>query len=114
MITHNWPHEFPSAITVCDTKGIVLYMNDKSAKTFEKYGGVALIGKSLLDCHPEPARARLLHLLQTQGANSYTIEKNGIKKLIHQSPWFENGQYAGMVELSIEIPMDMAHFIRKP
>ncbi len=27
--------------------------------------------------------------------NAYTIEKNGIKKLIHQTPWFENGEYTG-------------------
>lgn len=109
----DWIKEFPSAVTVCDTEGIILYMNDKSLKTFEKYGGNTLIGKSLMDCHPEPARSKLLHLLKTQGSNSYTIEKNGIKKLIHQTPWFKAGQFCGLVEISIEIPMQMAHFVRK-
>ena len=44
--------------------------------------------------------------------NVYTIEKNGIKKLIYQSPWFENGEMKGLVELSLEIPFEMPHFIR--
>jgi DUF438 domain-containing protein len=105
--------EFPSAITVCDKNGIILYMNDKSQKTFEKSGGNALIGKNLFDCHPEPSLSKLKSLLDKGISNSYSIEKNGIKKIIHQSPWFENGEYKGFVELSIEIPTDMPHFIRK-
>jgi hypothetical protein len=41
--------------------------------------------------------------------NVYTIEKNGVKKLIYQSPWYYNGEYAGFVELSLEIPFEMEH-----
>jgi transcriptional regulator with PAS, ATPase and Fis domain len=109
----NWENDFPSAITVCNKKGTILYMNNKSAITFEKYGGKNLIGKNIFDCHPDVLHSKLLNML-TQGIpNSYTIEKNGIKKLIHQSPWFENGEYKGFVELCIEIPMDMPHFMRK-
>jgi hypothetical protein len=44
--------------------------------------------------------------------NIYTIEKNGVRKLIYQSPWFSNGSYAGFVELALEIPWEMPHFIR--
>ena len=66
-----------------------------------------------MDCHPEPARHKLLHLLETQGTNAYTIEKNGVKKLIYQSPWYkDNGEFGGLVELSLEIPMEMPHFVR--
>jgi len=109
----NWANEFPSAITVCDKEGIILYMNDKSRTTFEKDGGQKLIGQNLLDCHPEPAKTRLKKMLSEGKSNSYTIEKNGIKKIIHQSPWFENGEYKGFVELSIVLPFEMHHFIRK-
>lgn len=87
-------------------------MNEKSQKTFEKYGGKKLIGKSLLDCHPGASREKLERLLKTKTNNSYTIEKNGIKKLIYQTPWFEKGQYKGFVELSLEIPNVMPHFKR--
>ena len=109
----NWMEEFPSAITVCDKEGIILYMNNKSCKTFEKDGGEKLIGKNLFDCHPEHVKSKLKKMLSQRNSNSYSIEKNGVKKLIHQSPWFENGKYKGFVELSIEIPIEMPHFIRK-
>jgi transcriptional regulator with PAS, ATPase and Fis domain len=112
MNEHDWIKEFPGSVTVCDEKGIILEMNDKAAKTFEKDGGYALIGKNMLDCHPEPARTKAERLLATKEKNIYTIEKNGVKKLIFQSPWFKDGKYAGFVELSLEIPFEMPHFIR--
>ena len=112
MNEHEWIKEFPAAVTVCDAKGVILEMNDKAAKTFEKDGGYALIGKNMLDCHPEPARSKAERLLMTKEKNVYTIEKNGTKKLIYQSPWYKNGKYAGFMELSLEIPFEIPHFIR--
>jgi transcriptional regulator with PAS, ATPase and Fis domain len=113
MNEHAWIKEFPAAITVCDADGIILEMNDKAAKTFEKDGGYKLIGVNLLDCHPDPARSKVERLLAAREKNVYTIEKNGVKKMIFQSPWFQNGEYAGFAELSLEIPFEMEHFIRK-
>jgi ribosomal protein S6 len=71
-----------------------------------------LIGANILDCHPEPARTKLKGLLESGRANIYTIEKKGVKKLIYQAPWYKDGEYAGIVELSLEIPWDMPHFVR--
>ena len=112
MNIHDWVKQFPGAITVCDCKGVILEMNDKAAQTFEKDGGYDLIGKNLLDCHPEPARSKVQKMLDSCEKNIYTIEKNGVKKLIYQSPWFEDGQYVGFVEMSLEIPFEMEHFVR--
>lgn len=100
----NWADGFNGAITVCDRKGIVVYMNDFSKQQFVKYGGDNLIGESLIDCHPEPSRTKLLEMLKKPIENSYTTEKNGIKKMIHQSPWMENSEFKGIVEISFEIP----------
>lgn len=108
----DWIKEFPAAVTVCDKNGIILDMNDKAAMTFEKDGGRNLIGSNMHDCHPAHARLKTEALLASREKNVYTIEKNGIKKLIYQSPWYRHGQYAGFVELSLEIPSDMPHFIR--
>ncbi len=105
--------ELGLAITVCDTEGNILEMNDKSAATFAKSGGMELIGKSLMNCHPEPAKSKLIDMLNHPRTNAYTIEKNGIKKLIYQTPWYEDGIFKGLVELSMEIPADMPHFVRK-
>ena len=112
MDEFQWVREFPAEITVCDSEGILLEMNDRSARALEKDGGRALIGKNILDCHPEPARTKTQSLLETRQKNVYTIEKNGIKKLVFQSPWYRNGEFAGFVELSLEIPFEMPHFVR--
>jgi hypothetical protein len=108
----DWVQEFPAAVTVCDAEGVILAMNAKAATSFADSGGAELIGSNLLDCHPEPARAKLRDLLLSGRANVYTIEKNGIRKLIYQSPWYVDGDYRGLVELSFEIPDAVPHFIR--
>lgn len=106
-------------------------------QTFQK-GEESLIGKNLMDCHPPHARAKVcltfflffflltswftLHWAQTQieemmkthETNAYTIEKAGVKKLIYQAPWFREGVFGGLVELSMVIPMEMPHFVRTP
>jgi transcriptional regulator with PAS, ATPase and Fis domain len=112
MHNNNWIKEFPGAVTVCDSQGIIIEMNDKAAKSFQEDGGYELIGKNLLECHPEPSRTKLKELLETQTKNVYTIEKNGVKKIIYQVPWFTDGKYSGFVELSLEVPFEMPHFVR--
>ena len=108
----NWTDGFSGAITVCDREGIVVYMNERSKMQFAKSGDDDLLGKSLIECHPEPARSLLMKMLDEPFSNSYTIEKKGIRKMIHQTPWMENGEFKGVVEISFEIPMDMPHHIR--
>ena len=109
----NWTKEFNGAITICDEKGIIVYMNDKAIKTFENEGGEKLMGTGILDCHPEPSKTTLKNLMDERKTNCYTIEKNGVKKLIYQAPSYSEGKYSGFIELSLEIPFDMPHFIRK-
>jgi transcriptional regulator with PAS, ATPase and Fis domain len=108
----DWADGFLGAITVCDREGIVVYMNGRSKEQFAKSGDGDLLGKSLIECHPEPARSLLMKMLAEPMPNSYTIEKRGIRKMIHQTPWMENGEFKGVVEISFEIPMNMPHHIR--
>jgi hypothetical protein len=108
----DWIKNFPGAIMVCDLQGIVVEMNEKAAQTYRKDGGRDLMGKNLFDCHPEPARTRFSQLLESGEINIYTIEKKGIKKLIYQAPWIQDGQRRGMMELSLEIPFSSPHFVR--
>ncbi|MDD2331270.1 MAG: PAS domain-containing protein [Candidatus Cloacimonetes bacterium] len=109
---HEWIQYFPSAITVLDDKGIILNMNDKSAETFAEYGGKSLIGKSIYDVHPPYACDKIRRMYETGDSNYYTIEKNGKKKLIYQQPWKKDDKVAGMVEMSIEIPFVLPHYVR--
>ncbi len=105
-----WAEEMNCAVTVCDKQGIIIYMNEKSRATFGKYGN--LIGRNLFDCHSDESKAKILHMLATGQDNSYTISKEGKRKMIYQTPWRQDGQIAGMVEISMVIPQDMPHYIR--
>lgn len=105
-------NEVPYSVTICDKDGKILEMNDMAVNVLSH--GQQIIGQNLLDCHPEPARTKLEEMLKNHNVNAYTIEKNGKKKLVYQSPWFKDGEFAGYIELSMEIPMEMPHYVRKP
>lgn len=105
-----WAEQMHCAVTVCDTEGKILYMNEKSRATFAKHGN--LIGQNLFKCHSPESQAKIRQLMATDGTNSYTIEKNGVKKMIYQTTWKCDGKVAGLVEISMEIPGEMPHYIR--
>ncbi len=107
-----WLEGFPAAVTVTDAEGKILYMNARSRETFAKDGGGALVGRSVFDCHPEPARSKTRRLYEDRVPNDYTIRKAGRKKIVHQAPWYRDGVFAGVVEITFPIPDDLAHFDR--
>jgi transcriptional regulator with PAS, ATPase and Fis domain len=108
----NWPDEISASITVIDRSFTILYMNEKSAAAFAKWGGKALVGKDVRRCHQEHSVHIIEHILETGEPYIYTIEKQGIKKLIYQTPWRKDGQIMGVVEFSMEIPPEMPHHVR--
>ncbi|MHB8112556.1 MAG: PAS domain-containing protein [Bellilinea sp.] len=112
MPEHAWIQSFPGAVTVCDQDGIILEMNDKAIQAFASDGGEKLIGTNLWGCHSEESRKKLRAMIANEQSNIYTIEKKGVKKLIYQVPWYAAGVFAGFVELSLEIPFEMPHFVR--
>ena len=112
MTLPSWLQNIPGAIIVSDAQGVILFMNDEAIEGHIADGGKDLLGKNMLDCHPQPALSNLEKLMETQTTNIYTIEKNGIKKLVYQCPWFEAGQYQGFIEQVLEIPSELPHFIR--
>jgi ribosomal-protein-alanine N-acetyltransferase len=109
-MTH-WSHGFGGAFTVCDEDGTILEMSPAAAELFAQSGGSELIGRSVLDCHPEPSRTRLASLMAARGRNVYTTEKDGRWRLIFQGPW-QTGAEKGYLELSFDIPADLPHRVR--
>lgn len=95
------------AVTICDTECNIIYQNDRSV---EVNGDMR--GKNMLGCHNERSRSIINRILTEGLSNSYTISKKGQKKIIHQTPWFNEGKIAGIVELSIVIPEEMPHYDR--
>ncbi len=112
MSMNPWTKEFPGAITVCDAAGVILEMNDLAAAAFEKDGGRSLVGTNLLDCHPEPSRTKVREMLASGKPNAYTIEKGGVRKLVYQAPWHEDGQYRGLVEIVLTLPDPLPNLVR--
>lgn len=42
-----------AAVVICDLDHSIIYMNPTAIRRYDKWGGAALLGKSLLDCHNE-------------------------------------------------------------
>lgn len=103
-----WITTLDCNVTVCNTACELIYMNEKAEKMY----GSDILGKSLRDCHTDASWAKMEHIIATGESNSYTIEKRGVKKMIHQLPYYQNGKVAGIVELSVVIPFDAPHYIR--
>ena len=107
MTTENpypWADGMDCAVTVCDTGGTILYMNDKARTTFARHGD--MVGKNLFDCHSERSRGIIQRLIADGGTNVYTIEKNGVRKMIYQTAWRVDGVVGGLAEISMEIPAE--------
>ncbi len=104
----DWTNEMDAAITICDKEANIVYMNEKSANDFAKYGGYDLIGRSLFDCHIPTSNEKIRDMLQTPRKHSYINRKNDKMKVIHQTPWMNNGQHLGIIEISFELPDNIA------
>jgi transcriptional regulator with PAS, ATPase and Fis domain len=112
MLNERWLKEFSGAVTVTDLEGRIIYLNEKAAQVFAREGGLKLLGKNIFDCHKRESQEKIRRIIKEKTPNVYTIEKEGIKKLIYQTPWKVHGQVRGLVELSLEIPFELPHFVR--
>jgi transcriptional regulator with PAS, ATPase and Fis domain len=101
--TENWYSEVDFPVTLCDKNGFIVAMNQASIKLFEPDGGASLIGKSLLNCHPEPAKSMLTKMLKTKTAHTYIDRTNMGSTLVHETPWYIDGKYMGFVEILINL-----------
>lgn len=51
-------------VVLCDLQHTIIYMNPAAKKRYAKYGGVALLGRSLLDCHNEESRESIKKVVE--------------------------------------------------
>jgi nitrogen-specific signal transduction histidine kinase len=114
MTENSWVKEFPGPVIVSDVSGIIIELNDKAVEWFADKGGKGLVGKSLFEVHLGPSQSKIKELLQTKETNVYTIERNGVRRLVYQSPWYRDGALAGLVELLLEVPPEIPHHLRAP
>ncbi|MBQ6268875.1 MAG: PAS domain-containing protein [Bacteroidetes bacterium] len=101
-------NEIDAAITICDLNFKIVYMNNKSKNTFQN----KKIGDDILACHNPHSIEIMNNIISTKKANVYSIDKNGIKKIIYQTPWLENNEVKGLIEFSFVVPVDMPNYKR--
>lgn len=111
MQDHTWIKELPVSITVCDAEGTLIEMNDCSQNLYSSQGE-SLLGANLQNCHADASREKLAAMMQTHATNIYTIEKNGVKKMVVHTPWYVDGGYSGHVEFVITLPDTIPHYLR--
>ena len=113
-INMDWIKDLPVAVVICDRKGVLTYLNDAAAAMYAPFGGYALLGTSVFDgCHKQQAsNDKMMEIMETRKPHTYSIERNGVKRLIHQMPHIINGEVIGIVELAIIIPFEIPHFVR--
>lgn len=99
--------EINVSITVSDTEGNVVYMNDKSKSVFSD-----MVGKNMMACHKQSSQETIKRLISDKATNVYTIQKGEVKKLIYQTPWYVDGEIKGLIEYSIILPDEMPHYVR--
>lgn len=104
MSEFNYFEEVENPVTVCDTEGIILYMNKASRAMLSKYGSDNLVGKSLYGCHNPNSNEIIKRLITNKESNTYFTLKNGVRKLVNQIPWYKNGEMAGLIETVMIIP----------
>lgn len=112
MKHEQWFINFPGAITVTDENGIILEMNEASAEMFRNDGAYDLIGHNAITCHKEPTQSKVRTMYETQSPNIYSIQKNGKKQLIYQTPYVVDGKFSGIVEICLDMPEEIPHFDR--
>ena len=76
-----WAEGTHCAITVCDLEGKVIFMNERSRATFDKEGRT-MLGQNLMPCHSAKSQEKIRHMIATDTVNCYTIDKQGVKKMI--------------------------------
>ena len=52
-----------TAIVICDLDHTIIYMNSAAVARYEKWGGKALMGKSLLDCHNDNSKELICRIV---------------------------------------------------
>jgi transcriptional regulator with PAS, ATPase and Fis domain len=109
---NEWVRLIPAEIMVTSTTGSILEMNKAADELFKAEGGHQLLGKNVLDCHPEPAREKLTGMMLTHTPHAYYNTENGEKRFFFQSPWYQKGLYEGFVEVSFPVPDQIPHFLR--
>ncbi len=95
-------------IVIADENIDIVYMNKEAVNKYEKYGGKALIGKSLLDCHNPKSKDEIRRMYKSFANGDsrpwqYRIPEDGYVDLVTVMPIISNRQVKGCMEMVVKI-----------
>lgn len=53
-----------AAVVLCAPDHTIVYLNPAAQRSYAKYGGAALVGRSLLDCHAPASNEKIRQVVQ--------------------------------------------------
>ena len=65
----------------CDTQHRIIYMNPSAVKRYEKRGGNALVGKSLMNCHNSDSNNKIEKVMDW-----FRADRNNNRIFIYHNP----------------------------
>jgi sensor histidine kinase regulating citrate/malate metabolism len=102
-----WFRDIDAGIVVCDAAGVILSMNESAVRMFRKSGGRDLIGRNILECHPDRTIKQVEELLEKKESYCYMVDIKGSRSMLFLNPWYENEVYGGFVEFIFSLPGDV-------
>jgi len=94
-----------AAMTIADEEYRIVFMNDLSIEHYADWGGEALIGANLLDCHNAESQTMLRQMYARYRAGDLTPTRyhkdkgDGLGRSIIFVPLVVKGQFRGVAEL---------------
>jgi hypothetical protein len=107
-----WISTYPAEIMVCDQDGTILEMNNIAIEIYQHEGGASMIGRNVFAHHQEPARSRMMSVVNQRQHVIYTTEKGGLKKLVSIAPWYREGEYAGFALIVLDLPENIPNIVK--
>lgn len=92
-----------AAVVICNLQHEIIYMNPTAIKNYEKRGGAALIGKSLLNCHNAQSVDKIAQVIDWFQADEdhnimYTYYNEKQNKDVYMVALREEGRLIGYYE----------------
>ena len=92
-----------AAVVICDLTHEIIYMNPAAELSYAKWGGAALIGKSLLACHNQESREKIQQVVDWFAADEshniiYTFHNDKQNKDVYMVALRDEGKLIGYYE----------------
>lgn len=92
-----------SAVVICNLEHEIIYMNPVAVLRYDRWGGAALVGRSLLDCHNQESKEKIKKVVDWFMADAshnmvYTFHNEKENKDVYMVALREEGKLIGYYE----------------